>query len=447
MIPTIYEIAIKDVLKVNINDTLEEAIKIMASSHHRTIVIENEKEYKILTTEHLIDFKLSHIEVSSILKDLNLPTAKVLDKDLNILNVLNQINTTNDFMVLTDKNNSLVGIISYTDIINNIDPQVLMKKQSIGTLILNYKIATCTEETSTLLAVKRMKKSGNDAVIVNDEFDKPIGIFTTKDFINVIYDNTCLEKPIKNYMSKPIITLKHDTTISEALDFIKEKKFKRIVIVDDNHNLEGVITQKELLRVVYNKWVDFIKAEGDRISKTNQELLESKNQLEEIASIDFLTQIYNRQKLESFLDYEIKKLSRYDNENFSVLLVDLDHFKKVNDTHGHLMGDIVLQEVAKVLTLCSRSSDVVARWGGEEFVMLLPHTNLDDALFVAQKFRATIEKHIFDNGLQVTCSIGIAQYHRSDSKESLFKRADKALYKAKDLGRNRVEIEYLKNLE
>lgn len=443
MIPTIYDIATKDIVTIGINKTLEDAINKIIEANLRTIVIVDEKKYHILDTSLLIDYKIDEVNLSTTLLELNLPIAKALNKDLNILNVLNQITSIEEYMVVLDEHHNLIGIISHTDILNNIDPVILMKKQTLATLILNYKVTITYKNSSTLLAIKEMKKSGNDAIIIIENDEKPIGIFSTKDFIDLVALDSDFSKPISTYMTSPIITLHENSTIEKALEFIKNKQFKRIVIVNDENKVAGVISQKELLRVVYNKWVDFLKEEGTRISKSNEKLLASKNQLEEIASVDFLTQIYNRQKFDTFLEYEINKIKRYQDSEFSILLVDLDFFKYINDEYGHLKGDMVLKEVAKILTLCSRDTDIVARWGGEEFVMLLPHTDIKGALLVAQKFRATVEGHKFEDNIKVTCSAGVSQFHNKDTKESLFKRADIALYKAKDLGRNRVEMEYM----
>lgn len=126
-----------------------------------------------------------------------------------------------------------------------------------------------------------------------------------------------------------------------------------------------------------------------------------------------------------------------------MLILDIDDFKLLNDNHGHLFGDEVLKDIAKILTTKSRGSDIVARWGGEEFVIILPKTNLEHATFFAEKIRQTIENFDFKKINKVTCSLGLAQFHNSDNKIELFKRADDALYRAKSLGKNRVELEHL----
>lgn len=449
MLPTIEEIAVKTIISIEIDKPLKEAIKKMASSNHRNIVVienllNNHKKFYLLTISDLIEYKLENINEDVLLKDLHLSTARILPRDLNILNVLNEVDSTDKYMVIVEED-ELIGILSYTDIINNIDPKILMKRQTIGALILQYKATTAYENTSTIQAIRLMKDNNSDSIIIIDDEHKALGIFTTKDFINLIHLNSDLHKPISLYMTKPVSTLSEISTISEAIDFIRDKHFKRIVVTNENDEITGILTQKELLRIIYNKWIDFIKEEGNRISKINEELLSKATKLEEKASFDFLTKLYNRRKFNSFLEYEISKANRYKEQHLSLLLVDIDYFKNVNDTYGHLVGDNVLQEISKILTICSRDSDIVARWGGEEFVLMLPQTNVEQAFFVAEKLRATVEKHKFDDVKHVTCSIGVSQFHKGEDKETLFKRVDEALYKAKNSGRNRAEIEHFGN--
>lgn len=197
-----------------------------------------------------------------------------------------------------------------------------MEKQTLKNLILNYQAMFIYEDSSTLHAIKQIKNSGIDTVLIKDKSENKVGIFTTKDFINFLNLDCDLTQKISNLMTKPIKTLNQNATIAQALEFIKKQKFKRIVVVDENNTVLGIITQKELLRIVYNKWIELMKKEGDKISRTNEKLLQTKSHLEHMVSIDFLTKLYNKQKFESFLEYEINKIKRYANNTFSILLVD-----------------------------------------------------------------------------------------------------------------------------
>ncbi|WP_321468864.1 diguanylate cyclase [Halarcobacter sp.] len=445
MIPTVYDISITNVVSIEIEKTLDEAVDKLSKANLRTIVVENKKQncFHILTTRELLQFKIENINKDTPLYKLNIPKAKALDKNMNLLTVLNYIDFSDEYMVITHKD-ELLGIVSYTDIVNNIDPQLIMEKQTISSLIHQYKAITTNENSSTFEAISLLKdNSTTDAILVLDKEYKPKGIFTTKDFIDVIRYDYDLSKPIKDYMTSPVDTLYDDTTISNAINFIKKKHYKRIVVVNKDGKISGVITQKELLRTFYNKWIELIKEEGSKISKTNEHLMQITSELETKVALDHLTKLYNRKKFDELLDKNIEEFSNLKDETFCMLILDIDDFKLLNDNHGHLFGDEVLKDIAKILTTKSRASDIVARWGGEEFVIILPKTNLEHATFFAEKIRQTIENFDFKKINKVSCSLGLAQFHNSDNKIELFKRADDALYRAKSLGKNRVELEHL----
>ncbi|BDQ34334.1 sensor domain-containing diguanylate cyclase [Pseudodesulfovibrio portus] len=162
------------------------------------------------------------------------------------------------------------------------------------------------------------------------------------------------------------------------------------------------------------------------------------------ADRDGLTRIYNRHSFEERLVYEIKRRRRY-NHDLSLLMVDLDHFKSVNDTYGHKAGDMVLQKVGEILTKTFRTTDLAARYGGEEFVVLLPHTSEEAAWKLAERVRENVESCKFsfeDNVFTVTASIGVASVEGGalTSDDDLIIKADKALYQAKNNGRNMVVV-------
>ncbi|MDP1784823.1 MAG: GGDEF domain-containing protein, partial [Sulfuricurvum sp.] len=122
----------------------------------------------------------------------------------------------------------------------------------------------------------------------------------------------------------------------------------------------------------------------------------------------------------------------------SVLLLDIDHFKLINDRFGHLIGDEVLKAFSALLSKQIRDSDVVARWGGEEFVILLPDTSLSSAIKMAEALRQRIEVNVFETVKNLTCSIGVAEFNPVEEADDLLQRADEKLYGAKNGGRNRI---------
>lgn len=162
-----------------------------------------------------------------------------------------------------------------------------------------------------------------------------------------------------------------------------------------------------------------------------------KKRIEELSITDRLTGLFNRLKLDEVFAKEIQRSTRY-HTPFSVVLLDIDRFKNVNDTYGHQVGDMVLQELALILKTNVRSEDLVGRWGGEEFLLLLPNTTLDSAMILAEKLRRSTEAHAFSEVGKCTASFGVASFVTGDSEKNLMARADDALYRAKAQGRNRV---------
>ena len=156
-----------------------------------------------------------------------------------------------------------------------------------------------------------------------------------------------------------------------------------------------------------------------------------------LALYDPLTELFNRRAFDTMLEREIAEWSRYQRP-LSLVMLDLDHFKKVNDTHGHDAGDAVLKDLAALLRDSCRPSDVACRWGGEEFVWLMPETDLADAQLAAERLRAAIESHAFQGAGRMTASFGVTSAIEDDTAQPLIKRADEALYAAKEGGRNRV---------
>ncbi|MEH6650801.1 MAG: transporter substrate-binding domain-containing protein [Motiliproteus sp.] len=161
--------------------------------------------------------------------------------------------------------------------------------------------------------------------------------------------------------------------------------------------------------------------------------------LQQLSSTDALTKVFNRSGFEVSLLHEIDR-AEHDNATFSIIMMDIDYFKQVNDTHGHQTGDQVLIEVAEILSQNIRHNDILCRWGGEEFIILSPDSHLSGSLIMAENLRQLIANGKFDSEIQQTASFGISLYQRGDTSESIVKRVDQALYQAKETGRNRVEV-------
>lgn len=168
--------------------------------------------------------------------------------------------------------------------------------------------------------------------------------------------------------------------------------------------------------------------------------LEAKNkQLEKLSITDQLTGLNNRIKLDTSLEQQLALAKRYQS-SYAIILIDLDQFKQVNDKFGHLLGDQVLMALSKLLSSLIRETDILGRWGGEEFMIICPETTAAESLVLAEKIRLAVVTHDFPIPVPQTISIGISEYYEGAESKDIIRQADDALYLAKHLGRNQTQI-------
>ncbi len=175
---------------------------------------------------------------------------------------------------------------------------------------------------------------------------------------------------------------------------------------------------------------------GKKIEELFGNMKESISMLYEMATRDGKTGLYNSKFFENILDIEIEKVKR-GQQKLSLLIIDIDFFKKINDKHGHIKADELLIKLAKLLIKQFRKSDVVSRFGGEEFFILLPETNLEKAKKITSRLRITVKSDAMLKKYKVTISGGLTEFRKKDTKKTFNQRADKALYKAKQTGRDK----------
>lgn len=228
---------------------------------------------------------------------------------------------------------------------------------------------------------------------------------------------------------KGIITQKDGkVNIKSDLSFLDEEYFKNYIENKDYVKLEDE-----------NLWA--IKSNDKYIIDDYNGIDKLVNDLKENSLKDPLTGCYNKKETESLLESFLKNFLRY-KIPFSILMLDIDFFKKINDTYGHLAGDFVLKEISKIMKNIIRESDICGRFGGEEFIIGLPNTKISGAMKLAKRIKSSIEENEFqynNTKIQVTVSIGVTSASKNDSIFSLIERADEALYEAKKKGRNRIE--------
>lgn len=255
----------------------------------------------------------------------------------------------------------------------------------------------------------------------------------------LIWPSKCSDDKIYEYLEE--INSKSDTILKQEGKMgifplmIDSKPYGAIVA----YNHFDKITTKEL------EYLDEIKAQA----QTTLSRAKSYIEVLEHATLDALTGYNNRHQFEKRLK-ETTAIAKRQNQNLCCIMSDIDFFKKVNDTYGHAVGDCVLKTVAKTIKKELREEDIASRYGGEEFIFLLPHTNLDEAIVVAQRLRQKVEAKKINieeykiegvKEISVTISIGVSEFQKNDKEpESLYKRADRALYEAKESGRNRVVV-------
>jgi len=184
-----------------------------------------------------------------------------------------------------------------------------------------------------------------------------------------------------------------------------------------------------------------VKIRTRELQQANENLLIERESLTALSSTDQLTGLCNRYKFEELFEFERNQSLRYKTD-LSIILLDIDHFKSVNDTYGHNVGDKVLKELVLTFKKSIRSSDVAVRWGGEEFIVITPKTTLEQAQQLAETIRQTVKCTAYSKVGHLTISIGVASFEKTDNLKSLVQRADNALYRAKKLGRDNIQIEY-----
>jgi len=435
--PTIADIATKEVVTVGVDESISVAVESIYASEHRTALVLHDGKYFAFGASDLLKMGADGLDTSLPLHSLKLRRVPTVHKNKNVLDVLDIVDRPSECeqMAVVDEHNELYGIITHTDITNNIDPETLMENYRLKDFLkLGKRMKWIEKQMPTATLFKEIAlHSFDNAIVVEDGI--PIGIVTTKDVMRLVKEKVDLKLSIEHYMSKPIDTIRKDSSIKEALDFMRTKKYKRAVVVGDNGKLEGVITQKELISLTYSRWARLIKEYHEELNSINTTLEDKAQEYEKKAAVDSLTGLYNRSKFSELFNLAYKNMISRQSP-LSLIMLDIDHFKKINDTYGHNKGDEVIVAIAKRLTTTLRNIDIVCRWGGEEFIALLPTANLEQTELIAQKIRESIEALGFS--FFVSASFGVSEVRRGEGMLEAIERADKALYYAKESGRNRV---------
>ncbi len=279
--------------------------------------------------------------------------------------------------------------------------------------------------------------SGNNITMINKQGLKVLGYDSLKSFKMAHADisDFFLKNDIDNeedderkgrslYIDKYTYGKKWiDTVAKKEQKMVKVKMFSKEDMF--HHYYQIQISKLSGVKKYSLSFTDITELESKRLSVKHD------------AEYDPLTQVYNRVKINSVFESMFFNVKKY-NHSLTLILFDIDHFKRINDEYGHNTGDSVLKELAALVKGLLRSSDVFARWGGEEFVILLQETSLENGGILASRLRKEIEQFHFTGVKNITCSFGVTKLRAGDTESQFFERVDEALYEAKETGRNQV---------
>lgn len=254
-------------------------------------------------------------------------------------------------------------------------------------------------------------------VDVNEAFCKKIGYEKTE-LIGQSHKMMRHPNMTKKYFNDLWLTIKNNKTWSGEIQNLTK----------DNKN------------IYFNTVIEPLYKDMKKIGyRSISEDITDKKRIEELSITDKLTGLYNRLKIDEVLNNQIEYSKRY-KVPFSVILIDIDNFKMINDTYGHDKGDYVLSEISTILKQNIRKTDSVGRWGGEEFFILCPNTEKEDCVLIAELIRKNVESHSFWDISKLTISLGLTSFLDNDNSLTIFKRVDTALYKAKNNGKNQTTV-------
>jgi len=337
---------------------------------------------------------------------------------------------------------------------------LIYRNKLVGTVEISYSfnaIKNQLKETYPVYYSFLIKKEIVDSKVLEEERNNYI---PTPISSNYVQDKETIDIPSKKFSTELIQNINNNiqTEASKQLksgqDFLLETTINKQHYIISFIAVSNVESKQVAYYVVYqeDKILDYIQS-GYTLYLTLSIFIafffslfivlyyrlqqHASKALKILATTDPLTKIANRHKLNMVMEVLIHRAQRYDLP-LSIIFFDVDKFKALNDKLGHETGDEVLVELSALVSETIRSADLFARWGGEEFIIVLPETNHSQAKLLAEKLRLIIEKHSFVITARLTCSFGVAQLHKDDTEASLLKRVDTALYSAKDNGRNRV---------
>ncbi|MFO7831154.1 MAG: PAS domain S-box protein [Desulfuromonadaceae bacterium] len=276
--PKISTIATTDVVTLPDSASIREAVQLMKQHNIRNVVVRAEQRYRLFLSSRLVELRLSGCDLNTPLSQIELPYVPLIGADVSVVDAIKAIDNQSQHLCIAGADNNLCGIVSYTDLASSLDPQMLAETQSLGELIRGVKATSIEPNISLDACMSLMADRKITAAVVTTD-DKPLGILTQRDMIDLIDSQADLSQCVTARMSTPLKTLGDTSSVAEALEFCRINKVKRVVVVDHHGRLSGVISQKELVTLYYNQWFSFFKNHQQELEKANKELEKANQQL------------------------------------------------------------------------------------------------------------------------------------------------------------------------
>ncbi|RJQ44931.1 MAG: diguanylate cyclase [Nitrospiraceae bacterium] len=522
-------------LVVSADSSLADLIKLMHLNQKGVVVVlRDEKPAGIMTERDIVEVLYNKYDLNERVEKYAIKSLVTTRGDRTVGYALNlMIENHIRRVIVIDEEEHFIGIATHQDLLKHVEEDFYRQTIKIKHILNKSRaLISIAPEESLRELLKKMIDNRISAVPVVQE-NKPIGIISEKDILKFTSENVSLSESVEKYMSSPVETASLDSPLAEIVEVMNYENIRRVVVVDREGCAIGMVTIRDVMENLegdYNKFLEqklknakeilnllpemlvevvdtgeeqliiwanekvvslfgreildkditgFIPAEywnriyaalkklnkieriklkkDNRIFELSGFFLKTYGKAEEgrvqllmrditedikLSTIDPLTNVYNRRFINGFMMKEIERCKRT-NSHFSIVISDIDDFKTINDTFGHLSGDIALKGVSQIIAETIRNVDVVGRYGGDEFMIILPETSGDIASYVIDRIRHRIE--IFDivlqNGIaaRITASFGIATFPDDGLyAEDLLVVADERLYKAKSLGKNKV---------
>jgi len=405
---------------------------------------------KLLLKESNIIFEATEASSWSVsFKDLQdkkcdiLPWATATPQRLNIMTFTRPYARIK-IVIITKKNRSYIRELSEVKGATFATLRGNHLNNQVKALYPNVKLLEKNKATDVLSMVASGKTYGGLASLYSvanlfeDEifYDLKIAGILPTDFDDVVSLATRKEDVLLSGILEKIIIIGDKQALADFLSRGAVTTVKPAVNYQEYWLLISVVILFVVMLVLWNGKLTVL---NNKLKITRNKLEAKTKELELLSETDTLTKTYNRIKLDQVFYIELKRAERYEYP-LSIIMIDIDYFKNVNDSHGHIIGDRVLTKFASLIKNKLRSNDVLGRWGGEEFLVICPSTDLSQAELVAEKLRQIIEKSDFTPVDKMTASFGVTEWISKDTQEAIISRADYAMYLSKKHGRNKVSI-------